>query len=110
MSCTSSSDCVAVGFLLSPQRPISLQWNGSWWVQLATAPSFINPYLPATISCDPQGTCLSGEFGGKTDESPSHPVSALWTGTSGRRYQLRLRLGPPAPPSAWSRACPGLFV
>ena len=80
MSCTSSSDCVAVGFLLSPQRPISLQWNGRRWVQLATAPSFINPYVPATISCDPQGTCLSVSSAAKTDESPSHPVSALWDG------------------------------
>jgi hypothetical protein len=78
VSCSSSSECSAVGLYNPPGSSISVAlaetWDGSGWVADSTPPTNPPNNVLASVSCVPQGSCTAvGWFGGYNGE----PLSTL---------------------------------
>ena len=83
ISCTSSSNCVAVGDRLdgdSDQVTLAEIWNGSKWKMMSTPnPTGASQPELESVSCASAGSCVAvGEVGTDVPE----PLAESWNGTS----------------------------
>jgi hypothetical protein len=92
VSCTSPSDCMAVGSEGTPKNPtlftLAEQWNGTAWKFVTTPP----PLTPggtalSTVSCASASTCMAaGYYGFSNGFGTSLTLSEQWNGT---KWQIR---------------------
>jgi hypothetical protein len=104
VSCTSPSNCMAVGNEGFPKNPnlftLAEQWNGTAWKFVSTPP----PPTPgaitfSSVSCSAATACMAvGFFGFNNGTGTSLTLAEQWNGTSWHR------LGTPTPDSSGTLA------
>ncbi len=88
VSCTSTSNCMAVGNEGFPKNPtlftLAEQWNGTAWKFVSTPP----PLTPggtalSAVSCSSPGSCMAvGYFGYNNGTGTSLTLAESWNGTA----------------------------
>jgi hypothetical protein len=88
VSCTSPSNCMAVGNEGFPKNPtlftLAEQWNGTAWKFVSTpAPLTPGGTALSTVSCGSPGTCMAvGYYGYNNGTGTSLTLAEQWNGTA----------------------------
>jgi hypothetical protein len=85
VSCTSSTDCIAVGYSLasSSTEPVFEQWNGSSWTLGSPAtPSGSADNELSSVACAAGDTCVAVGRTYATNSSPAATLAEQFDGTS----------------------------
>ena len=85
MSCTSATNCMAVGDYtdqaVDADTTVAEQWNGTTWTVLTT-PSPATFSTLGSVSCPSAGHCIAVGGSSATATGAVSPLTEVWNGTT----------------------------